>query len=206
MREGRKPIRTTKEEIIDYWVRQGVDECDLSVDWAEADSHCWRCGCERNLERCHIVPDSLGGKDEPSNLVLLCKRCHADGPNVADPEIMWDWIKSYKVAFYDTFWSIQGAAEYFFIYGKRVSQEVKDIIASAEGKYSQEEIEKIYSEVRMTMNNSASQHFGQPYFNTATMAGMMRMSLKEFAARLGVPFPVPGKESVRSGSKWMDLL
>lgn len=118
MREGRKPIRTTKEEIIDYWVRQGVDECDLSVDWAEADSHCWRCGCERNLERCHIVPDSLGGKDEPSNLVLLCKRCHADGPNVADPEIMWDWIKSYKVAFYDTFWSIQGAAEYSLFTGK----------------------------------------------------------------------------------------
>ena len=99
-----------------------------------------------------------------------------------------------------------GGGGIFFIYGKRVSQEVKDIIASAEGKYSQEEIEKIYSEVRMTMNNSASQHFGQPYFNTATMAGMMRMSLKEFAARLGVPFPVPGKESVRSGSKWMDLL
>lgn len=118
MREGRKPIRTTKEEIIDYWVRQGVDECDLSVDWAEADSHCWRCGCERNLERCHIVPDSLGGKDEPSNLVLLCKRCHADGPNVADPEIMWDWIKSYKVAFYDTFWSIQGRRNISLFTGK----------------------------------------------------------------------------------------
>ena len=26
---------------------------------------------------------------------MLCKRCHADGPNVTDPEIMWDWIKAY---------------------------------------------------------------------------------------------------------------
>ena len=60
---------------------------------------------EKNLQRCHIIPNSLGGKDEASNLVLLCKRCHADGPNVEDPEIMWDWIRAYGVPFYDTFWT-----------------------------------------------------------------------------------------------------
>lgn len=83
----REPIKTPLSEIIAYWAKH-VDECGLSVDWAEAERHCWRCGYERNLQRCHIIPDSLGGKDEPSNLVLLCKRCHAEGPNVTDPEIM----------------------------------------------------------------------------------------------------------------------
>lgn len=68
----RKPIKTPPSEIVDYWAKR-VDECELSVDWAEAESHCWRCGCKRTLERCHIIPDSMGGKDEPSNLVLLCK-------------------------------------------------------------------------------------------------------------------------------------
>lgn len=116
---NRKNIKTSVHDIVDYWFKR-VDESDLSVDMAEAHERCWRCGCERNLERCHIVPDSLGGKDEPSNLVLLCKRCHADGPNVADEEIMWDWTKSYRVPFYDTFWSILGQKEYAFIYKKRL--------------------------------------------------------------------------------------
>lgn len=86
MGKNRKPMKTTLEEAIDYWVKY-QDESGLSVDWAEAKERCWRCGCERNLQRCYIVPHALGGKDEPSNIVLLCERCHADGPNVVDPEI-----------------------------------------------------------------------------------------------------------------------
>lgn len=124
----RRPIKTTIAQAVDYWSRR-IDECGLSVDWAEADTHCWRCGCEKHLERCHIVPDSLGGKDTPENIVLLCKRCHAEGPNVTDPDIMWDWIKAYNVPFYETFWQIRGAKEYEFIYKKKVSQEIRDILA-----------------------------------------------------------------------------
>ena len=111
----RKPIKTKIPEIVNYWFSR-IDESDFSVDAAEAHERCWRCGCKRNLERCHIVPDSLGGKDEPANLVLLCARCHAENPNVTDPEIMWDWLKAYKVPFYDTLWSILGLKEYRFIY------------------------------------------------------------------------------------------
>ena len=70
---NRRPaIKTTKKEIIDYW-KYKVDESDISVDWSDADVCCWRCGCEKKLERCHIVPYSLGGEDKPSNFVLLCK-------------------------------------------------------------------------------------------------------------------------------------
>lgn len=62
MDKKRKNIKTTKEEIINYWI-QFEDECDLNFDWSEADIICWRCGYERRLHRCHIIPDSLCGKD-----------------------------------------------------------------------------------------------------------------------------------------------
>ena len=55
----RKPIKTKIPEIVNYWFSR-IDESDFSVDAAEAHERCWRCGCKRNLERCHIVPDSLG--------------------------------------------------------------------------------------------------------------------------------------------------
>ena len=64
----RSNIKTTIQQAVDYWASR-IDECELSVDWAEADTHCWRCGCEKNLQHCHIVPDSLGGQDTPSNIV-----------------------------------------------------------------------------------------------------------------------------------------
>ena len=42
----RDNIKTTIRQAVDYWSKI-VDECELSVDWAEADTHCWRCGCEK---------------------------------------------------------------------------------------------------------------------------------------------------------------
>lgn len=175
----REAIKTNINEIVDYWFKR-IDEDELSVDAAEAHERCWRCGCQRNLQRCHIVPASLGGKDEASNLVLLCKRCHADGPNVADEEIMWDWIKSYRVPFYDTFWSILGQKEYEFIYKKTVVQELEDL-----GIKEPDEIKKKFMEINKKLKHKAGVHFGQPYFNTATVAGLYRMFLKELANELG---------------------
>lgn len=57
-------IKTSRKQIIEYW-ETCQDECELSVDWAEAEERCWRCGCETNrkLDRCHIIPHALGGKD-----------------------------------------------------------------------------------------------------------------------------------------------
>lgn len=124
----REPIKTKIEDIVNYWFFEKlIEESGLSVDAAEAHERCWRCGCEKNLERCHIVPASLGGKDEPSNLVLLCKRCHIDNPNITDPEIMWDWLRAYAVPLYDTFWDHLGRKEYEFIYHKSFYSELVDL-------------------------------------------------------------------------------
>lgn len=185
----REPIKTKIEDIISYW-KKYIDECDLSVDWSEAASHCWRCGCRKNLERCHIIPHALGGLDEPKNLVLLCKRCHSEGPNVTDVEIMWDWIKAYKVPSYETFWTLKGMKEYKFIYGKSIEDELKNIFNEAKILPNSKEAKDIkYIKLKEIIRN-ASIHFGQPYFNDSTMAGIYRMTLKEIAKSLNVEFPI----------------
>ncbi len=82
---NRKPIKTTSKEIVEYWDSR-IDETELSIDFAEAEERCWRCAYKSKLHRCHIIPDSLGGEDTPSNLVLLCRRCHIEAPNIKDKD------------------------------------------------------------------------------------------------------------------------
>lgn len=200
----REPIKTPLSEIIAYWSKH-VNESGLSVDWSEAENHCWRCGCKKNLERCHIIPNSLGGKDEPSNLVLLCKRCHAEDPNVADPEIMWDWIRAYGILPYETFWSVRGMKEYQFIYHKTIRQDLVDILKCAGIAPDSEEAMEVTNTYMQEMCRQASFHFAQPYFNTATIAGIFRMLLKALAKKYGVPFPIRSEnESVPQTPWWAE--
>lgn len=163
-------IKTSIKEIVDYWFSI-VDESGLSVDASEAHERCWRCGCKGSLERCHIIPGSLGGKDIPSNLVLLCHRCHLDNPNVIDPEVMWDWLRAYGTTFYDTFWTIQGIEEYEFIYHRSLKEELKE--------RNIEDIDKFKKIVSEQIKNTTF-HYGHPHLNSATVAGVIRMALKKY--------------------------
>ena len=155
----REPIKTSQQEIVDYWTRH-EDECGLAVDWVEAHERCWRCGYRSRLERCHIIPHSLGGLDTPSNLVLLCCRCHREAPNVADPRFMWIWLRATWVPFYDTYWTIRGSFEFEQMFGHlpfsslRLSESQKQLA------------EKI---IREEMKN-ATIHFGEGRMNSSTIA------------------------------------
>lgn len=106
--------KTTIKQISEYWKKNSnIPEVDLNFDWADSDTHCWNCGKNKKssdnkivrLERCHIIPKSLGGLDEPSNYVLLCKSCHKDAPNTINKNDMWDWIISNRlpISLYNTF-------------------------------------------------------------------------------------------------------
>ena len=98
--------KTTKEQIANYWIENSnIEEIHLNFDWAEAYTYCWNCGrnCQSKthpkkirLERCHIVPASLGGGDIPSNYVLLCYECHLEAPDCINPKYIWEWIKGNK--------------------------------------------------------------------------------------------------------------
>ena len=71
---------------------QRIKDGAVAVELDEL-TRCWCCGSdEKKLQKCHIVPKSLGGEDVPGNLIPLCLYCHDEAPDVDDPEIMWIWI------------------------------------------------------------------------------------------------------------------
>ena len=84
-----------------YWI-QRIDECDMGCDWDEAHKRCWRCGMKRALQKCHIIPKSLGGKSSGENLIPLCSECHDEAPDVLDSTAMWSWIKRTHSTFHGT--------------------------------------------------------------------------------------------------------
>ena len=72
-----------------------INELDVAVDWADWDQDwckCWACGDFSTLQKCHLTPKSLGGSEDPSNIVPLCRRCHYTAPDVIDPQVMLKWI------------------------------------------------------------------------------------------------------------------
>lgn len=44
------------------------------------------------LNRCHIIPNMLGGEDTPKNLFLLCEFCHRNSPDTNNPRLFFRWI------------------------------------------------------------------------------------------------------------------
>lgn len=47
---------------------------------------------KKHLDRAHIIPKALQGKDEPSNYVLLCHRCHRDSPDISNKKLFLSWV------------------------------------------------------------------------------------------------------------------
>lgn len=183
----RENIKTTQKQIVEYWSKR-INDMDIFVDWSEAEKHCWRCGSPENLQRAHIVPDSLGGFDSPDNLILLCDKCHSEAPNVTDPEIMWDWLTAYNSYRLYSFETLMALREYEFIYKSSFESDLQYVLKKS--KRTRDEFD--YSEMKkliFSKGEETSTHFGQSNINTSTFAGMMRMFLKDLACKYDVDFP-----------------
>jgi hypothetical protein len=103
----------SKKKIVSWWIDnyevESLEEnghlgrgheCGMGADMSEWEERCWCCGRLEDLERCHIVPHSVGGSNHPSNFVLLCYSCHIDAPNVNDKHEMWRYIYKNRGTFY----------------------------------------------------------------------------------------------------------
>ena len=104
----------SKAEIFEYW-KDRLLGLGRFIDWGEPS--CWACGfhygtkydvkrpdvewevilrCWNSipLQRCHILPRSLGGTNDVSNLFLMCRECHDLAPNTSFPEILFEWART----------------------------------------------------------------------------------------------------------------
>jgi 5-methylcytosine-specific restriction endonuclease McrA len=109
-------IMSSKAQFFEYW-KERLIEKGFFIDWSKPS--CWACGEFWNgkydvksshlsdvtilkawekapLQRCYIVPVSLGGTDDESNLFLLCKDCQDLAPKTASPEIFFQWARVEK--------------------------------------------------------------------------------------------------------------
>jgi hypothetical protein len=68
-----------------------VEWTDNMDEW----DRCWCCGASegKRLQRCHIVAKSIGGSDNSSNIVPLCRHCHDLMPDTPDAEFFWSWLQ-----------------------------------------------------------------------------------------------------------------
>jgi hypothetical protein len=157
------PSETPIKAIVDYWTPH-EDECGLAIDWAEAHERCWRCGYKSNLEKCHIIPDSLWGPDVPSNFVLLCKRCHREAPNIKDPRFMWIWMRATCVPFYDLYWTFRGFLEFETMFGR---------MPFSGPDFKHIDVKEVVEVHLKDMLDEAIIHFGEGRLNPATIASII---------------------------------
>jgi len=173
-----KPIKVKNEEIVKHWSKI-VDESDIAVDWCDANVRCWRCARKKKtLERCHIIPESLGGTGDVNNLILLCKDCHQESPDVLESKYIWEWIKNTKADYYNL-WDIQKSfSEYEKIYGETVDVSLLKAIPE-KSKNSNDLVEvatSIFSSSLKSAFKSAGTHFGVG-FSTGTRTFILKKSI-----------------------------
>ena len=115
----KRGIMPTRQKIADYWtntdegqerIRQIKESYKIDVtNLACIDrdmAHCWACNKtmrsgskgynvpDLGLQRCHVIPHSLGGSNHPSNLILMCSPCHEASPDTNEELYFWEWLSS----------------------------------------------------------------------------------------------------------------
>lgn len=172
----REPIKTTHAQIVEYWAAR-EDESNLAVDWADAENCCWLCGREKNVQRCHIIPAARGGADEPSNLVLLCERCHKEAVNIIDSESMWLFIKEHHRGVATALFEKRIQAEYEILYHSNWENDLTELILKLEKCDAVEMANQEIQEIVTSVYNETIVHYGEDGLNISTKAAARKKVL-----------------------------
>jgi len=139
-----KAVRPRVVDILTHWKDWLLDH-SFDLGWPT----CWACRNGWNgkydvfgwttleeaakawekapLIRCHIVPESLGGPTNPSNMFLLCQDCHDRAPDTSSVDAFMKWAESqdYNKSWKEEFmreWTAFGLAESDLVeFGKLVT-------------------------------------------------------------------------------------
>lgn len=99
----------TKEFKVKLWSECTDEEEAVKIVDFPDEIVCWACGIlpfysidtenkekmwnqDHLLNRAHIVAQSKGGDDTPSNLFLLCPNCHEESPDTTNPQNFYAWV------------------------------------------------------------------------------------------------------------------
>lgn len=88
---------------------------------------------------------------------------------------------------------------------KKVSDELSYILTQIGIEKNSEEFQEEWKTCMSSVMDEASIHFGQPYFNTVTIAGIYRMMLKRFASEHNVDFPAKNKNETPITPWWFNV-
>lgn len=154
--------------IREQWINNPPAGCPSDVvgivfdsldETCSGENICWGCGSvqSRSLERCHIVPYSLGGSNEPSNYFLMCSKCHREAPNTMWPEIFYEWIQQRETAF------------------SALQRSIIDAIEPFSQLITEDNITELVAALKENYTASVMNHNG---VNEATRAGYIRHTLK----------------------------
>jgi 5-methylcytosine-specific restriction endonuclease McrA len=79
-------VRLTAPDLMKRYSAGGgyISPATRRLVWRRDSGACCRCGSKQELHFDHVVPRSLGGGGDATNVELLCKRCNlAKGASVA---------------------------------------------------------------------------------------------------------------------------
>lgn len=127
------------------------------------------------LDRCHIVPKSRGGTNEPSNLVLMCHTCHREAPDTVFPEYLFTWMNNREKSITDDF------SERFH---KACKQLGVDDVSGLMTKYAI--IERVYPEYEKFEEANTSLHWDKRSGATLSMTSVLSVMI-EFLRAKGNP-------------------
>ena len=79
---------------------KGLCKDDLPKIWGDKN-------VSSTLNRCHIIPRSLGGEDSPSNLFLMCETCHQESPDTTNPCNFMRWVYNRRKTYSQGYLSVR---------------------------------------------------------------------------------------------------
>ncbi|SEQ69747.1 hypothetical protein SAMN05216188_104353 [Lentzea xinjiangensis] len=173
-------MSVSNRQIVDHWAQHASG---VAVDWDQAHERCWRCGYRAELEKCPIVPESLGGTDTVDNLVLLCGRCGREAPVHQDPGYLWRWLRATSVSSHDTYWTLRGWEEFEVIFGRKPLECFKE---------AEVDHRSLNAECRALAADEFAKtviHFGEGRLNPSTIACVIAEIEKKLADRHGITLP-----------------
>lgn len=82
--------------VVDDWLEPKCWGCgkpvNIDFDCSTTEKAWDSCKVREKLQRCHILPGSCGGADEPCNLFLLCGQCHVASPDTTNKSAFFRWV------------------------------------------------------------------------------------------------------------------